>query len=196
MLPLSLLGGSALGGSHRLQLNGRPLDALQTMPTTDYRDSQWDDDWDYPLSLWVDTNKTQGEFVASLSRVVYPIPIAKDRFTVGAIECEIVTPKESAPRFDGVPSHDYRHAVIIGTTTAMIWGFFDKQFALALAFGVQQRLTCRWLLEAENEMFVAYCGTNLPLHFNSLYPAWSSGAYAGFKATRETIAYELPPLPR
>ena len=142
---------------------------------------EYDDDWDHDLLIWVKVDKSLEEFEESLSAIIDPIPIQDQEFQLGAIRCKIIIPESSTPTFPGVPKEVYNFVISVPVVTYLIWGCFDRQFALSLARGMRSKFQCRYLITTDNEYFVMYSGTDLPPYFNPGYPPWQSGALNAFR---------------
>ena len=136
---------------------------------------EYDDDWNYDLLIWVKADKSFEEFEQSLSAIIDPVVIEEQKFQLGAIRCKISIPESTAPKFLGVPAQDYNFLISVQLETCLIWGCFDKQFALSLTIGMRAKFQCHYLVTTDDEYFVMYSGTNLPLYFNPGYPPWRSG---------------------
>jgi len=63
----------------------------------------------------------------------------------------------------------------------LIWGCFDQQFAFALTLGLRTKFSCRYMVTADDDFFIAYSGTNLPMYINTSYKPWTSGELAAFR---------------
>ncbi|MGI8732840.1 MAG: hypothetical protein ACR2LM_06015 [Pyrinomonadaceae bacterium] len=146
------------------------------------QEEYFDEEYGYDIMIWVETTKSFVEFEASLSHIIDPVPIENHKFKLGAIGCEIrsVNPNQ-APTFPDIPSAEYRYCIAVPKSDLLIWGCFDHQFAFALTLGLRTRFSCRYMVTAEDDFFIAYSGTNLPMYLNTYYKPWASGELAAFR---------------
>lgn len=154
----------------------------------------FDEEYGYDLLVWVETSKSFDEFESSFAHIIDPISIEKHKFKLGAIDCEIrsVNPGD-APTFPGIPSAEYRYCVIVPKVDYLIWGCFDHQFAFAMTLGLRTKFSCRYMVTANEDFFVAYSGTNLPMYLNTSYKPWVSGELIAFRQL-ENIEVQIPKL--
>ena len=154
----------------------------------------FDEEYGYDLLVWVETSKSFDEFESSLTQIINPITIEKHKFKLGAIDCEIrsVNPGD-APTFPEIPSAEYHYCVMVPKVDYLIWGFVDLQFAFALTLGLRTKFSCRYMVTAEDDFFIAYSGTNLPMYLNTFYEPWVSGELNAFRQL-ENIEVQIPKL--
>jgi hypothetical protein len=153
----------------------------------------FDDDWDYEIWIWVETEKSLAQFEESLARIIAPVTLDNHEFSLGAINCKVLPTEEQPPSFPGVPNAHYSFIIIVPVVTYIIWSLFDKQFALSLTVGMRTKFNCRYLVTADEEMFVMYSGTNLPIYINRKYAAWQSGELDQFLQEGNTVELEVDP---
>ena len=132
----------------------------------------WDDDWDYDVNLWVQTEKTLDEFVYAIKKIL-GISFDKNNFTVGNINCEIINAIDFPSRFEGVPEETYSYVIRIPTCTGLIWSSIDKPFIMGLALSIQYAFKCKYLITADDDFFIAFSGSAEPLYLNTRYRPWS-----------------------
>ncbi len=144
------------------------------MNTSHYK-NEFDDDGDYDLRILVRCEKTYSEFLSSLQVILAPTQVHAGGFSLGAIECTINERPESIPRFPGIDDAPYNFEIVVPISTAIIWGYFDVQFALALTQGMRKKFLCEYLLVADDDYFVMQSGTSKPICINRGYPPWNSG---------------------
>ena len=154
----------------------------------------FDEEYGYELLIWVETAKSITEFESSLSHILDPIPIEDHKFNLGAIKCEIrnLTPHD-APTFPAIPSAIYRYCIVVPIVDYLIWGCIDRQFAFALTLGIRTKFSCRYMVTADDDFFVAFSGTNLPMYLNTCYKPWVTGDLALFRQA-ENIEVRIPKL--
>jgi hypothetical protein len=162
-------------------------------PMTDQYTYTFDDDWDYEIRIWVETDKSLSEFEESLATIIAPVTLNNHEFSLGAINCKVLSVKEQPPNFLGVPNARYSLMIIVPVVTYIIWSLFDRQFALSLTVGIRRRFNCRYLVTADEEMLIMYSGTNLPIYINRKYPAWQSGELNQFLQGEKIIELEVNP---
>lgn len=150
-----------------------------------------DDDWDYDLSLWISTDKSLEEFEQSLSDIIYPVSISNHHFELGAIKCTIEEVNTQPLSYPGVPNQEYSFRIIVPIVTYLIWGLFDRQFALSLTTGMRSKFTCQYLITDDNDNFIMHSGTNLPVYINLNYPPWSSGELNVFRRKVEVVEIRI-----
>ena len=150
-----------------------------------------DDDWDYDLSIWVSSEKSFEQFENSLSDIIEPIPIVDHCFDLGAINCTIEEVDIQPQNYAGVPTQEYKFKVTIPVVTYLIWGLFDRRFALSLTLGMRTKFTCQYLVTDDDDNFIMYSGTNLPVYFNLNYPPWLSGELNVFREGVEAIELRI-----
>lgn len=144
----------------------------------------YDRGWDYDceLIIWVHCDKSFDEFTASLQSIVDPLTIENNRFNMGDIACRIEETTMPAPNFDNVPSGTYQFKVVVSTTGAIIWSYFNRQFALSLAIGIRTKFMATYLITNEENKFVLYSGTHKPNYLNPSYESWQSGELNAFRS--------------
>src|SRR5687767_12225762 len=121
----------------------------------------FDDDLDYEIWIWVETDKSLAQFEESLTKLIAPVRLNNYEFSLGAIHCKVMPAEEQPPSFPGVPHAHYSFIIIVPIVTYIIWGLFDRQFALSLTVGMRAKFNCRYLVTTDEEMFIMYSGTNL-----------------------------------
>jgi len=154
----------------------------------------FDEEYGYDLLIWVETSKSFNEFESSLAHIIDPISIDNHKFKLGAIDCEIrkVNPGD-APTFPEIPSAEYLYCVIVPKVDYLIWGCIDLHFAFALTLGLRTKFSCRYMVTAEDDFFIAYSGTNLPMYLNIFYEPWVSGELNAFRQL-ENIEVQIPKI--
>lgn len=134
----------------------------------------WDDDWDYQICIWVQTDKSFEEFVRSVKKILDPIEFRGSKFSLGMIDCMIEKKSDLIPAFNGVPSEEYSYVIKVPIGTELIWSSFDKSFVMGLALTLKQTCRCKYLIIADDDFFVAFSGSSLPLYINKQYRPWSN----------------------
>jgi hypothetical protein len=134
-----------------------------------------DDEWETDISIWVSTEKTEAEFEASLSQIIYPVVIENGIFSIGAIEIQIKNVKEQPKPYEGVPQDKYAFEIVVPTTQDLIWGCFDKKVVYAITLGLRTKFSCAYIVTTDSEELVFYSGTNKPYYLNSNYQPCING---------------------
>ncbi len=171
----------------------RPISGAQPVSDPRVPLEEWDDDWDYDLMLWIKTTMSLDDLETSIANLIQPVQVSNHQFDVGGVRCKFVTPADHAPEFPGVPTHVYRHAVIIPTTIGGIWQWIDKEFAIGLAIYLRG-FDLTWMLVADNCMFVAAWERGSPVLVNQHYSDREFGRYARLLGNTEPLGIDIPPL--
>jgi hypothetical protein len=158
------------------------------------QEEAFDEEDGYDLLVWVETTKSLDEFESSLAQIIAPIQIDNHKFKLGAIGCEIRgVDSMEAPIFPAIPAAEYRYCVIVPKVDYLIWGCFDHLFAFSITLGLRTKFSCRYMVTANDDFFVAYSGTHLPMYLNTLYEPWVSGELIAFRLP-ENIEVQIPKL--
>ena len=160
---------------------------------TDQYTYTFDEDWDYEIWIWVETDKSLAQFEESLAKIIAPVTLNNHEFSVGAINCRVLAAEQHPPSFPGVPDAQYSFIIVVPVVTYIIWGLFDKQFALSLTVGMRTSFNCRYLVTAEEEMLIMYSGTNLPMYINRKYEAWQRGELNQYLQRGNIVELEVDP---
>jgi hypothetical protein len=156
------------------------------------QEAYFDEENGYDILIWVESTKSFVEFEVSLSHIINPISIENHKFKLGAIECQILSLNpDEAPTFTNIPSAEYHYCIVVPKLDYLIWGCFDLQFAFALTLGLRTRFSCRYMVTAGDDFFVAYSGTNLPLYINTRYKPWTSGELVAFRQL-DNVEVQIP----
>ena len=161
---------------------------------TDQYTETFDDDWDYDIRLWIETDKSLSQFEESLAKIIAPVTLNNHEFSLGAVDCKVLSAEQQPPNFTGIPDAHYSFIIIVPVVTNIIWGLFDKQFALSLTVGIRTRFNCRYLVTADEEMLIMYSGTNLPIYINRKYPSWQRGELNQFLKEGNIVELEVGPM--
>ena len=137
--------------------------------------SKIDEDWDVDISVWVSTKKNLLEFEESLSRIIEPVSIENNSFSIGAISIQIKAVTEQPRPYEGVPDTEYSYELVVSTTQGLIWGCFDKKVVYAITLGLRTTLSCDYLVTTDSEDFIFYSGTNKPYYINLNYQSCANG---------------------
>lgn len=132
----------------------------------------WDDDWDYEISLWVQSEKSFDEFVGALRKIL-DVAFDENHFSIGNIDCEVGRPVGLAPKFDGVPDETYSYVISVPISTELIWSAINKSFVMGLALSIKYAFKCKYLITTDDDFFIAFSGSQEPLYLNTKYRPWS-----------------------
>ena len=73
----------------------------------------FDDDWDYEIWIWVETDKSLAQFEECLTKLIAPVRLNNHEFSLGAIHCKVMPAEEQPPSFPGVAHAHYSFIIIV-----------------------------------------------------------------------------------